>query len=57
MCMGGLHLCMSTPFVCSAGGGQKRALDLLGLKLKLIVSHSVGIGNQAPIHWKSSQDS
>lgn len=38
-----LHLCMSAPFVCRAGGGQKRALDLLGLELKLIVSHSVKI--------------
>lgn len=55
MCMGDFHLCMSAPFVCSAGGGQKRALDLLGLELRLIVSHSVSAGNQTPILWKSSQ--
>lgn len=41
--------CMSVHLhACSAGGSQKRAPDLGGLELQVIVSCYVGAGNQTP---------
>lgn len=38
---------MDVLFDCMSGTcrGQKRALDMLGLELEIIVSHSVGVKN------------
>lgn len=52
-CFAHIHVCVT--WELGVFGGQKRALDLLGLELRLIVSHSVSAGNQTPILWKSSQ--
>lgn len=40
---------------CTAYRGQKRALNPLGLKLEMGVSHFVGSGNWTQVFWESSQ--
>ena len=46
VCMGVLLACMSVYYKCaSIYEGQKKALDLLKLKLQTVVSHCVGDGN------------
>ena len=37
------------------GGGQKRALDALGLELETVVSYHVSVGNSTQVLWKSNQ--
>lgn len=38
--------CMSvSSYVCSSYGGQKRALNPLGLQLQTVVSYVIGAGN------------
>jgi hypothetical protein len=39
--------------MCSAHGGQQRALDLLELELQMIVTHYVSVGNQTQVPKKS----
>lgn len=40
-----------------ARAGQKKALDLPGHKLQVVVSHSNwGVGNQTLVLWKSKQE-
>ena len=45
---------MCTPCILAAGGGQKRASDLLELELQMVVSHHFNPGNETPVLWKSS---
>lgn len=49
----GMYACAS--HVCSAHGGQRRALEGLQLSLQTTVSHHVGAGNQTLIPWKGSR--
>jgi len=39
-----LHACLSC--ACSAFGDQKRALDPIGLELRMVVSHHMGAEDQ-----------
>lgn len=50
-----LHVCVH--HLPSTHGGQKRAVELLRLKLQWSVSHHVGAGNQTRVLWKRSQGS
>jgi hypothetical protein len=50
----GLHVRMSTGYVCHGCGGQKRVLDLLKLEVNMIVSYPVGAGYQTMILCKKS---
>ena len=43
-------LCQHT--MCMHYGGQKKALDPLGLELQTVVSYHVGAGNPTQILWK-----
>lgn len=56
MCVGALSICMclSAIHVCSAKG-HKRVLDPLELEPHMLMSLSVGAGNQTQVPWKSSQ--
>lgn len=48
--MGVLPICVLHKLrVCSAYGNQKRASDLLGLKLPTVVNHFVDTGNWSPV--------
>lgn len=49
-----VSMCVHVPCVCCVLGGQKRALDLLGVESLLIVSWQCA-GNWAQVLWKSSK--
>lgn len=46
---------VSVPCVCNACGDQNRALYILKLRLKVVVSCNVGAGNQTQVLCKSSK--
>jgi hypothetical protein len=50
-----LHVCLSTSYLSSASGGQKRIPDSIELESQPVVSCNVGAGNWTQVLWKSSQ--
>lgn len=48
-----MHVCLCTTCLSGAYRGQKRASDLLGLQLQMVVSCHMGAGNQTQVFGKN----